>query len=552
MPSPAPLIARGRQLHFGSESETPMRKGVTITVPLPVPHQTPLGYSESSGAAGEMPAPTKRAMRTTRTNSVPSFVGTSPRRSTRLKPETTDPPAAPSTAAATAAAATAAAKKPVKKPPVPTASGAPPAAPKAKKSVGLTSTGKQPAAGPGAGAPSGKVALRRSAEDAMFVPTSSDSLFNMEPSSSTSSQDASLPIPTVVVEGDSTASADAALAGTVEALTLLRRIGDAFRKLCRYDCFEAIETFKQLPSEQYNTGWVLVHVGRAYFEMIEYAKAQNVFEQVRLIDPQRLLGMETFSTTLWHLRRETDLSFLAQELTDIDKNAPETLCAIGNCFSLQKEHEMALKYFQRAVTVDPEYVYAYTLSGHEHIAVDQWDAALDCFRRALRLDPRHYNAWFGLGIIYLRQEKYEYAEYHFRKAIAINGRSSVLFCYVGMVLSSLRRYKDALDALNQACKLDPKNVLAKFKRASVYVHLTLYKDALMQLESIMETSPREVAVLYMVGRIYKKLKDLDKAQFYLTQALDMDRDSKTTNFIKSTIDSLHIPDNPDDNNFELL
>lgn len=155
-------------------------------------------------------------------------------------------------------------------------------------------------------------------------------------------------------------------------------------------------------------------------------------------------------------------------------------------------------------------------------------------------------------MIYLRLEKFEYADYHFRRAISINNRSSVLYCCVGMTMAALKRYKDALDALNQACKLDPKNMLAKFKRASVYIHLTLYKEALVQLESIAEATPKEVAVLYMMGRIHKRLKDLDKAQFYLTQALDIDRDSKTSNIIKSTIDSLHVADSPDENNFELV
>eukprot|EP01122_Echinamoeba_exundans_P006598 TRINITY_DN1889_c1_g1_i1.p1 TRINITY_DN1889_c1_g1~~TRINITY_DN1889_c1_g1_i1.p1 ORF type:complete len:417 (-),score=84.16 TRINITY_DN1889_c1_g1_i1:576-1778(-) len=138
MPSPAPLIARGRQLHFGSESETPMRKPATITVPLPAPHQTPQassGASDSSAsaAAAEMPAPTKRATRTTRTNSVPSFAGTSPRRSTRLKTDAADPPpTGTTTTASTTATAASLARKTGKKPPVPIASIAPPAAPKAK------------------------------------------------------------------------------------------------------------------------------------------------------------------------------------------------------------------------------------------------------------------------------------------------------------------------------------------------------------------------------------------------------------------------------------
>jgi len=41
-------------------------------------------------------------------------------------------------------------------------------------------------------------------------------------------------------------------------------------------------------------------------------------------------------------------------------------CAMGNCYSLQKDHETALKNFQRAVQLNPRFAYAHTLCGHEY------------------------------------------------------------------------------------------------------------------------------------------------------------------------------------------
>lgn len=57
--------------------------------------------------------------------------------------------------------------------------------------------------------------------------------------------------------------------------------------------------------------------------------------------------MDVYSTTLWHLRKEFELSYLAQEIVEFDKLSPETWCVVGNCFSLQNEHESAIKFFQR-------------------------------------------------------------------------------------------------------------------------------------------------------------------------------------------------------------
>jgi anaphase-promoting complex subunit 3 len=78
-------------------------------------------------------------------------------------------------------------------------------------------------------------------------------------------------------------------------------------------------------------------------------------------------------------------------------------CVMGNCFSLQKEHDNALQSFQRAIQVDRTFTYAYTLCGHEHCANEDFEKGLNYYRTAHLMDPRHYNALYGIGQIYFRQ-----------------------------------------------------------------------------------------------------------------------------------------------------
>ena len=57
--------------------------------------------------------------------------------------------------------------------------------------------------------------------------------------------------------------------------------------------------------------------------------------------------MDILSTVLWHMKKETELAYLAHEALAIDRLCPQTWCVLGNCIqSLQKEHESALKFFQ--------------------------------------------------------------------------------------------------------------------------------------------------------------------------------------------------------------
>ncbi|XP_028778049.1 cell division cycle protein 27 homolog B isoform X2 [Neltuma alba] len=220
------------------------------------------------------------------------------------------------------------------------------------------------------------------------------------------------------------------ITGASEVLSLLRILGEGYRLACLYRCQDALETYMKLPHKHYNTGWVLSQVGKAYFELVDYLEADQAFRHARQITPYSLEGMDIYSTVLYHLKEDMKLSYLAQELISTDRLAPQSWCAMGNCYSLQKDHETALKNFQRAVQLNPRFAYAHTLCGHEYVALEDFENGIKCYQSALSVDSRHYNAWYGLGMIYLRQEKFEFSEHHFRMAFQINPRSSVIMSYL--------------------------------------------------------------------------------------------------------------------------
>ncbi|XXQ34798.1 Cdc23 domain-containing protein [Plasmodiophora brassicae] len=327
---------------------------------------------------------------------------------------------------------------------------------------------------------------------------------------------------------------------------------EGYRLLCAYQCQEAIDTFMRLPECHFNTSWVLAQVGRAYFELNKYQKSIDMFEAACRVDPCLTSGLEVYSTALWQLKREVQLSFLAQRAVECDRLSPSAWLAVGNCFSLQKEHDTALKFFQRAIQLDPSCAYAYTLSAHEYIANEDFDKAVAGFRNAIRIDEQHYNAWYGLGAIYYRQEKFDVAAYHFRRAIKINPRNSVLECYLGMVLHANKQYDEALHHLQRSCDLEPANLLPRFQKANVFFSMEDYDAAMEELQYLADVAPREASVHFLMGKISKKRGQLGGALMHFLTCLDLD--PKDRNLVKSAIDKLHssspdLDDPSDDDEF---
>ncbi|KAK1306571.1 hypothetical protein QJS10_CPA10g00053 [Acorus calamus] len=336
-------------------------------------------------------------------------------------------------------------------------------------------------------------------------------------------------------------------AGASELLGLLRTLGEGYRLSCMYRCQDALEVYLKLSHKQYNTGWVLSQVGKAYAELVDYFEADQAFSLARRISPYNLGGMDIYSTVLFHLKEEMKLSYLAQELISTDRLSPQAWCAMGNCYSLQKDHETALKIFQRAVHLDSRFTYAHTLCGHEYVALEDFENGIKCFQNALRLDARHYKSWYGLGMIYLRQEKYEFSEHHFQRAFQINPRSSVLMCYLGMALHCLKRYEEALEMIEKAILADKKNPLPMYQKANILLSLERYDEALEELEQLKEYAPRESSVYALMGKIYKRRNMHEKAMFHFGLALDLKPPATDVASIKAAMEKLYVPEEIEDN-----
>ncbi|TQE02397.1 hypothetical protein C1H46_012036 [Malus baccata] len=334
--------------------------------------------------------------------------------------------------------------------------------------------------------------------------------------------------------------------GASELLSLLRTLGEGYRLSCMYRCQDALDVYLKLPYKHYNTGWVLSQVGKAYCELIDYSEADRAFSLARQASPYSLEGMDMYSTVLYHLKEDMKLSYLAQELISTDRLAPQSWVAMGNCYSLQKDHETALKFFQRAVQVNSRFTYAHTLCGHEYVALEDFENGIKSYQTALRIDARHYNAWYGLGMVYHRQEKFEFSEHHFRTAFQINPRSSVIMTYLASALHALKRSEEALVMMEKAIRADKKNPLPMYHKASILMSLEKFDEALAVLEEVKEYSPRESSVYALMGKIYKRRNMHEKAMLHFGYALDLKPSATDVATIKADIEKLHVPDELDD------
>ncbi|KAI8933353.1 hypothetical protein NX059_009972 [Plenodomus lindquistii] len=185
----------------------------------------------------------------------------------------------------------------------------------------------------------------------------------------------------------------------------------------------------------------------------DFDDAEQIFSDLLVSDPHRVDHLDNYSNILYVMGMRPKLAFLAQLATATDKFRPETCCVVGNFYSLKSEHEKAVMYFRRALTLDRTFLSAWTLMGHEFVEMKNTHAAIESYRRAVDVNRKDYRAWYGLGQTYEVLEMHSYALFYHQRAAALRPYDPKLWmavgqCFgkVGKIMNGIRAYKRALVA----------------------------------------------------------------------------------------------------------
>ena len=308
----------------------------------------------------------------------------------------------------------------------------------------------------------------------------------------------------------------------------------------QHDSYRAIRIMaSQLPEHlASHMPWCLAQLGKLHFDILNYDMAYQQFKHLRNIQPATIENMEIYSTLLWHLQKKVELETLGSELLDMYPNKPQTWCALGNYFSLQKQHKDAIKAFARATTLDPEFAYAYTLQGHEYAGEESFEAAKRLYRRAISCDAFHYNAYYGLGSCASQIGKHEEALLYFEKARMLHPTNVVLICCCGSELEKLQYDELALQYYELACSLQPSSALAKYRRAELLFSMGRFAVAMTQFEELIKLDSENPNLHFILGKIYQTMGRKTDAIREYTVALNLD--PKGSQYIMDALEKCHM------------
>ncbi|OWM87188.1 hypothetical protein CDL15_Pgr010220 [Punica granatum] len=146
--------------------------------------------------------------------------------------------------------------------------------------------------------------------------------------------------------------------------------------------------------------YIKAQIVKVLYSVREFEQAEVIFKELLRNNPYRVEDMDTYSHVLYAKEDIFALNNLAHRMVLIDNYRPKTCCIIMNYYSLKRQHEKAVMYFQRAFKPNKNYSSAWILMGHEYVKLKNILAATNAYGRAVDIDPSDYRAWYGLGQAY--------------------------------------------------------------------------------------------------------------------------------------------------------
>lgn len=137
--------------------------------------------------------------------------------------------------------------------------------------------------------------------------------------------------------------------------------------------------------------------------------------------------------------------------------------------------------------------------------------ALKYYNRAIELNPDNLEAYASRGSVHFFQGHYDLAEADFVHVLKVNPYQADAYTAYASTLAAKGDYQNALEILNLAIRLNQRKPEIFFSRAGVNFMLGRYQEAIIDYTSVLNLYPAG-DVYNARGAVYLKMGENEKAQ----------------------------------------
>jgi len=254
----------------------------------------------------------------------------------------------------------------------------------------------------------------------------------------------------------------------------------------------------------------------------------------RLVRPYNNLG-EAYDA----LGRYEDAIREFQAALKIDPNYVFALNNLGNVYGKLEQYQRSLVYFERALQLDETYAPAHYNLARALQAVNRPQEAMTFYRRAIELVPYFEEAIFNYAMLGVQLGKSEESIPWFKRFIELQPQNRRGYFGLGNAHMTLGRFDEAIAAYTQTVRMQPDYLPAYVNLAAAQMQSGKIDAAIATYHDLLKRSPGIAGVHKNLGLIYGQYKpDREKALFHFEESLRLDPNQPEAAGIRRVIEDL--------------
>jgi tetratricopeptide (TPR) repeat protein len=204
------------------------------------------------------------------------------------------------------------------------------------------------------------------------------------------------------------------------------------------------------------------------------------------------------------------IALLPDKVLDKYNNAELYICRAWAHNQLN-EHEIALKYTNKALIAGPDILNILNQKGIDWYNQGEYDRAIAEYDKALMIDGNFTTAYYNKGLVFYAKGDYDYAIAEYDKVIEIDENDTITYNNRGLAWQKKGDLDKAISDYSKAIDCDPNYYLAYYNRGLTWYYKGEYEKAIDDNDKVILLQPNYADAYLNRGLAWNYKGDYNKA-----------------------------------------
>lgn len=205
----------------------------------------------------------------------------------------------------------------------------------------------------------------------------------------------------------------------------------------------------------------------------------------------------------------------------MDKLAAQEYLKQGAVYSGQGKYDEALSYYDKAEKENPMDIEVYLSKGIAYANLEKFPEAKEQFEKALKINRNSGIVYYHLGSIAILENNISEGLENYNKAIANGYDDAQLYYSLGLLHEENGEVDLAIRNYSKAIQRDPMRPDIRIRKVQLLLQGEHYPEAIQALDETILTNPDVFEGYHIKFNVYVRLKQYDKAEEVINNALSL-------------------------------